>query len=106
MARFQGMSDADKLHDIEILNRALFFENRGVWAYSFAADKLSNTEVGKTVLELGLQNRADHEKHQDMLRSAISEVGGKPVQMEKSYDLSTYIGKGQSNVGRDVHHAQ
>jgi hypothetical protein len=47
MARFQGMSDEDKLNDIEILNRALFFENRGVWAYGFAADKLSNTEVGK-----------------------------------------------------------
>jgi hypothetical protein len=60
------MSDEDKLNDIQILNRALFFENRGVWAYSFAADKLSNTEVGKTVLELGLQNRADHENHQVM----------------------------------------
>jgi hypothetical protein len=68
MAKFQGMSDADKLNDIQILNRALFFENRGVWAYNFAADKLSTSQVGKTVLELALQNRADHEKHQDMLR--------------------------------------
>ena len=75
MARFQGMSDADKLNDIQILNRALFFENRGVWAYGFAASKLTTSEVGKTVLELGLQNRADHEKHQEMLRSAISEAG-------------------------------
>ena len=25
MARFQGMSDEDKLNDIQILNRALFF---------------------------------------------------------------------------------
>ena len=79
MARFQGMSDAEKLNDIEILNRALFFENRGVWTYGFAANKLSTSEVGKTVLELGLQNRADHEKRQDMLRSAISEAGGTPV---------------------------
>ena len=102
MARFQGMSDADKLNDIQILNRALFFENRGVWAYSFAAAKLSNSEVGKTVLELGLQNRADHEKHQDMLRSAISEAGGTPVQMEENYDLSSYINKGQGNVDSDV----
>ena len=68
MDRFQGMSDADKLNDIQILNRALFFENRGVWTYGFAAAKLSNSEVGKAVLELGLQNRADHEKHQDMLK--------------------------------------
>jgi len=100
------MSDEDKLNDIQILNRALVFENRGVWAYSFAADKLSNTEVGKTVLELGLQNRADHEKHQDMLRSAISEAGGTPVQMEKNYDLSNYIGKGQGNVDSDVNIAK
>ena len=30
MARFQGMSHEEKLNDIQILNRALFFENRGV----------------------------------------------------------------------------
>jgi hypothetical protein len=106
MVRFQGMSDADKLNDIQILNRALFFENRGVWAYTFAAGKLSTSEVGKAVLELGLQNRADHEKHQDMLRNAISELGGTPVQMEKNYDLSSYINKGQGNVDNDVNIAK
>jgi len=100
------MSDADKLNDIQILNRALFFENRGVWAYGFAAHKLSTSEVGKTVLELGLQNQADHEKHQDMLRSAISEAGGTPVQMETSYDLSNYINKNQGNVDNDVNIAK
>ncbi len=102
MARFKFMSDEDKLNDIQILNRALFFENRGVWAYGFAAGKLSTSEVGKAVLELGLQNRADHEKHQDMLRSAITEAGGTPVQMENTYDLSAYITKGQGNVDSDV----
>jgi hypothetical protein len=96
------MSDEDKFNDIQILNRALFFENRGVWAYGFAAGKLSTSEVGKAVLELGLQNRADHEKHQDMLRSAITEAGGTPVQMENTYDLSAYITKGQGNVDSDV----
>ena len=106
MDRFQGMSDADKLNDIQILNGALFFENRGVWAYGFAAAKLSTSEVGKAVLELGLQNRADHEKHQDMLRSAISEAGGIPVQMEKNYDLSSYINKGRGNVDNDVNIAK
>src|SRR6476646_9340924 len=94
MNRFQSMPDADKLSDIQILNRALFFENRGVWAYTFAAGKLSKTEVGKTVLELGLQNRADHEKHQDLLRSAITKTGDTPVQIEKNYNLSTYINNG------------
>ena len=58
------------------------------------------------MLELGLQNRADHEKHQDMLRSAISEAGGTPVQMEKNYDLSSYINKGQGNVDNDVNIAK
>src|SRR5215471_605168 len=106
MAKFQGMSDADKLNDIQILNRALFFENRGVWAYNFAADKLSTSEVGKTVLELALQNRADHQKHQDMLRNAIRELGGTAVQMEKNYDLSTYIGKGEGNLDSDVNMAK
>ena len=106
MARFQGMSDADKLNDIQILNRALFFENRGVWAYGFAAGKLSTSEVGKAVLDLGLQNRADHEKHQEMLRSAISEAGGTPVQMENNYDLSGYITKGLGNVDNDVNIAK
>jgi hypothetical protein len=106
MAKFQGMSDADKLNDIQILNRALSFENRGVWAYSFAAGKLSTSEVGKTVLELGLQNRADHEKHQDLLRNAVKELGGTPVEMEKDYDLSSYIKRGQGNVDSDVNIAK
>ena len=106
MNRFQGMSDAHKFNDIQILNRALFFENRGVWAYGFATDKLTSSQVGKAVLELALQNRADHEKHQDMLRSAIGEAGGTPVQMEKHYDLSSYIATGQGNVDSDVNIAK
>jgi len=106
MHRFKGMSDEDKLNDIQILNRALFFENQGVWAYGFAAGKLTTSEVGKAVLELGLQNRADHEKHQEMLRSAISEAGGTPVQMEKNYDLSAYITKGLGNVDSDINIAR
>ena len=106
MHRFQGMSDADKLNDIQILNRALFFENRAVWAYRFAADKLSTSEVGKAVLELAKQNRGDHEKHQEMFRDAISDAGATPVQMEKNYDLSSYINKGQGNVDSDVNIAK
>src|SRR5262249_18449958 len=52
------------------------------------------------------ENRSDHEKHQDMLRNAISELGGIPVQMEKNYDLSTYIAKGEGNVDSDVNIAK
>ena len=106
MNRFQGVSDADKLNDIQILNQALFFEHRAVWAYNFAAGKLSTSEVGKTVLELGLQNRADHEKHQEMIGNAIRELGGTPVQMEKNYDLSSYINKGRGNIDSDVNIAK
>jgi len=100
------MSDADKLNDIQILNRALFFENRGVWAYRFAANRLSTSEVGKAVLALAQENRADHEKHQDLLRNAISELGGTPVQMEINYDLSSFIGKGEGNVDSDANIAK
>jgi NAD(P)-dependent dehydrogenase (short-subunit alcohol dehydrogenase family) len=37
-----------------------------------------------------------------MIRNAISEFGGIPVQMAKNYDLSSYIAKGQGNVDSDV----
>src|SRR5215813_7261928 len=81
MPTSQGMSDKDKLSDIEILNRALFFENRGVWAYRFAADKLSASEVGRVVLALAAQNRVDHEKHQDLIGNAVIGLGGTPLKM-------------------------
>ena len=106
MPGFQGMSGQDKLSDVEILNRALFFENRGVWAYRFAAEKLSTSEVGRAVLALAAQNRADHEKHQDLIGSAIIDLGGTPVQMEQQYDLSSLIGKGLGNLESDVNIAK
>ena len=102
MATFQGMSDPDKLNEIEILNRALFFENRDVWAYRFAADKLTASKVGKVVLELASQNRADHEKHQNLVSDAIRDLGGRPVQMEREYDLSALIRRAEGNVDSDV----
>jgi len=106
MATFQGMSDADKLHDIEIMNRALFFENRGIWAYQVAGDKLSASEVGKAVLKLASQNRADHEKHQTLLGDAIRDLGGTPVRMEREYDLSSLIRRGEGNIDSDVNIAK
>jgi len=89
MATFQGMSDADKLNDIEILNRALFFELRGIWAYRVAGDKLTASQVGKAVLELASQNRADHEKHQNLLGDAIQDLGA-----SASADLWVYASNG------------
>jgi hypothetical protein len=100
------MSEADKLSDIKILNRALFFENRGVWAYRAAATKLSSSQVGRAVLALASENRADHEKHQDLLRSSISALGGTPVSMENNYDLSSFFQKGHGNLDSDVNIAK
>jgi len=38
--------------------------------------------------------------------NAIRELGGIPVQMEKNYDLSSYINKGRGNVDSDVNIAK
>jgi ferritin-like protein len=106
MAKFQGMSEPDKLNDLQILNRALFFEHRAVWTYRVGAEKLTATEIGKAVLSLAEQNQRDHEQHQDMLGNAISDLGGTPVQMTNSYDLSSYIKRGDGNVDNDVNIAR
>ena len=102
----QGTSDADKTNDIQILNRSLFFEYRAVWAYRFGAEKLSNSEVGRAVMALALENKGDHEKHQGLLTKAINDLGGAPVQIEKTYDLSSYINRGDGNVDSDVNIAK
>jgi len=106
MANVRGLSDADKKNDVEILNRALFFEHRGVWAYGAAGGKLSNSEVGRAVREIGQENRGDHQKHQELLRSAITDLGGAPLPMQDNYDLSSYIQKGYGNLDSDVNIAK
>jgi ferritin-like protein len=101
-----GISSEDKQHDIAILNRALFFENRAVWVYRAAPTKLSSNDVGRAVLALASENQPDHEKHQDLLRNAITLFGGTPTPMENSYDLSSYINKGYGNLDNDVNIAK
>ena len=101
-----GMSKEDKRNDIEVLNRDLFFEHRGVWAYGFAATKLSKSEVGQAVLALGLENRADHQKHQEMLINAINDLGGTPLEMEKQYDLAKYMNRREGDIDSDVNIAK
>jgi hypothetical protein len=101
-----GMSKEDKRHDVEVLNRSLYFENQGVWAYDFAATKLSQTNVGKAVLALALENQADHKQHQGLLISAIHDLGGTPVQPEKQYDLSDYLKKREGDIDSDVNLAK
>jgi hypothetical protein len=106
MGTFQYVSEADKRNDLEILNRALFFEHRAVWAYGVAADKLSKSEVGRAVLALASENQPDHKKHEDLLGNAIVGLGGTPIKMENEYDLSSFIQRGQGNVDNDVNIAK
>jgi rubrerythrin len=107
-ATAKGNSTAaqDKKNDIAVLNNGLYYEHQAIWAYNFAAGKLSGTKIGKAVLGVALVNLRDHEKHRDVLSNAVSSLGGKPVQAESSYDLSSYIRKGEGNVDSDVNIAK
>lgn len=104
--RATAASDADKKNDTKILNNALYYEHQAIWAYSFAAGKLTNTDVGKAVLALALRNQADHKKHRDTLAAAITSLGGTPVKAESSYDVSSYIKNKEGNVDSDVNIAK
>jgi len=95
-----------KKNDIKVLNNALYYEHQAIWAYGFAAGKLTSTEVGKAVLGVALANQADHKKHRDVLTEAIKSLGGTPVAAEKSYDVSSYIKNGEGNLNSDVNIAK
>jgi rubrerythrin len=92
--------------DLAILNAAIDLENQGIWAYGVAGGKLSQTDVGKTVLALGLRNRADHMKHRDALVGLVKKLGGTPARAKPSYDLSSYIQAGEGNLDSDVNIAK
>jgi rubrerythrin len=98
--------DRDKNNDAEILNNALFYEHQAIWAYSFAAGKLTNTDIGKAVLAVALRNQKDHMAHRDLLAEAVRSLGGNPVGAESSYDLSSYLNKGEGNIDSDVNIAK
>jgi rubrerythrin len=104
--KVEAQSPSVKRSDLKILNSALYYEHQAIWAYSFAAGKLTNTDVGKAVLALALRNQADHKKHRDVLASAVSSLGGTPVKAESKYDVSSYIKKGEGNVDSDVNIAK
>lgn len=101
-ATHQGMSGGD----IDILNNALYYEHQAIWAYNTAAGKLSNTDVGKAVLKLALANQADHIVHRDTLTEVISSLRGRPVSAESSYDLSSYLERGDGGLDSDVNIAK
>jgi rubrerythrin len=106
---FAGRAEAssgDKQNDIKILNNALYYEHQAIWAYGFAAGKLTSTEVGQAVLGVALANQADHKQHRDLLASAVQSLGGTPVSAEASYDVSAYIKNGEGNLDSDVNIAK
>jgi rubrerythrin len=92
----------DGKNDLTIINNALYYEHQAIWAYNFAATKLTNTKVGKAVLEVALVNLNHHRFHRELLKKAVIDLGGKPVESEASYDLSPYIKKGEGNIDSDV----
>lgn len=93
-------------NDVKILNNALYYEHQAIWAYGAAAGKLTSTEVGKAVLALALRNQADHKNHRDALAATITSLGGTPVKTESTYDLSSYIKRGEGNLDSDVNIAK
>ncbi|NJK28832.1 MAG: ferritin-like domain-containing protein [Acaryochloris sp. RU_4_1] len=97
---------ASQSKDAAILNNALFYEHQAIWAYGFAAGKLSDTEVGRAVKALALRNQADHKAHRDTLAQAVKSLGATPVTARQSYDVSSYIQKGEGNVDSDVNIAK
>ncbi|MGJ3247983.1 MAG: ferritin-like domain-containing protein [Elainellaceae cyanobacterium] len=102
----QASSTSNMVHDAEILNGALYYEHQAIWAYSAAAEYLSDSDVGEAVLALALENQADHMAHRDMLIQVVCDLGGTPVVAEESYDLSSYIENGDGNLDSDVNIAK
>ena len=99
---------SDIMNDIKVLNGALFLEHQAIWAYGFAATKLSKGAVGKAVLAIALENKADHEIHRDTLAGVIKELGGTPVAAKMDYlkTVKPYIEKGEGNLDSDVNIAK
>jgi rubrerythrin len=104
--RVEAASTKEQRSDAKILNNALFYEHQAIWAYGFAAGKLTSTDVGKAVLAVALANRADHIKHRDLLAQAITSLGGTPVKAETNYDVSSYLKNGEGNLDSDVNIAK
>jgi len=97
---------AAQANDSKVLNGALFYEHQAIWAYSFAAGKLTSTAVGKAVLAIALANQADHKKHRDTLAAVITQLGGIPTAAQKQYDVSAYLKAGEGALDSDVNIAK
>lgn len=101
-----SLAGTDQTSDAQILNNALYYEHQAIWAYQFAATKLSDSAVGQAVLAVARRNMADHMAHRDTLASAVRSLGAMPVMAESSYDLSSYLQRGEGNLDSDVNIAK
>ncbi len=106
----QNMARSEKVpqSDIKVLNSALFYENQAIWAYGFAAGKLTQSDLGTLVLAIALANQADHKTHRDLLTQVITDLGGTPVKAEADYlkTVKPYLEKGEGNIDSDVNIAK
>lgn len=101
-----AISARNMARDAVILNNALVYEHQAIWAYSVAAGRLSDTEVGQAVKALALRNQADHMAHRDALIAAVRSLNAMPIMAEQSYDVSAYINAGEGNLDSDVNIAK
>lgn len=106
MARPSLASKKSKGSDAEVLNKALYYEHQAIWAYGFAAGKLSDSATGQAVKALALRNQADHKAHRDALSAAVKSLGATPVTAKSEYDVSAYIKRGEGNLDSDVNIAK
>lgn len=104
--RVDAAPSAMNANDAKVLNGALFYEHQAIWAYSFAAGKLTSTAVGKAVLAIALANQADHKKHRDTLSAVITQLGGMPIAAQQQYDVSSYLKAGEGALDSDVNIAK
>ncbi|HEY9626488.1 MAG TPA: DUF4439 domain-containing protein [Coleofasciculaceae cyanobacterium] len=92
--------------DAAVLNKALFYEHQAIWAYQFAAGKLSDSDIGKAVLAVAQSNLRDHMAHRDTLTEVVKSLGATPAVAASTYDLSAYIEQGEGNIDNDVNIAK
>jgi rubrerythrin len=104
--RNRNAANAVAANDIKILNNALYYEHQAIWAYQFAATKLTNSNVGKEVLAVATINLNHHQEHRQLLSQAVSGLGGVPVGAESQYDLSSYLQRGEGGLDSDVNIAK
>lgn len=76
-------------HDLKLLNTALGLEYQAIYAYNVAAGTGLLSEGVKPV---ALLFQSQHEEHADLEAKTIKQMGGKPVERMKEYNLGDLSG--------------